>query len=257
MSTRRRKLESAVIAIQRQHGTQAIRRGAEKPPAPPTAISTSFPQLDALIGCKGIPLGNMSLLSGRATAGKLTLAYKLLANAQAKLSGTVALVDLGQLSDPDYLQRCGIDLTRLLLVRPAINERAVHLILDLVRSRQTTFVVVDDWSELLGQRGARQALINGVRRLPPMLRAANCGMIFLDELNRPWKRWLWRDGRAELYRHMAVHLELQREQWIAYDKFHNGYRAQATLHRSRWSPNGGKVAIEILFNGTVRAASTW
>lgn len=257
MSTRRRKLESAVVAIQRQHGAQAIRRGTERPPAPPTAISTSFLQLDALTGCKGIPLGNMSLLSGRSTSGKVTLAYKLLANAQTKTSGTVALVDLGQHADPDYLQRCGIDLARLLLVRPTVNERAVHLILDLARSRQTTFVVVDNWSELLDERGARHALINGVRRLPPLLRAANCGVVFIDEINAPWKRWLWRDGRAELYRQMAVHLELRREQWLAYNDHLDGYRAQVTLHRSRWSPTGGTVAIEILFNGTVRAAPTW
>jgi hypothetical protein len=199
----------------------------------------------------------MSLLSGRSTSGKLTLAYKLLANAQANPSSTVALVDLGQHADPDYLQRCGIDLARLLLVRPAVNERAVHLILDLARSRQTTFVVVDNWSELLDEPGARQALVNGVRRLPPLLRAANCGVVFIDEINPAWKRWLWRDGRTELYRQMAVHIELQREQWLAYNDHLNGYRAQVTLHRSRWSPNGGKVAIEVVFNGTVRAAPTW
>lgn len=257
MSTRRRKLESAVVAIQRQHGAQAIRRGTERPPASPAAISTSFPQLDVLTGCKGIPLGHMSLLSGRSTSGKVTLAYKLLANAQAKSSGTVALVDLGKHADPDYLQRCGIDLARLLLVRPTVNERAVHLMLDLARSRQTAFVVVDNWSEMVDDRDTRQALLNGVRRLPPLLRAANCGVVFIDEINPPWKRWLWRDGRAELYRQMAVHLELQREQWLTHNDHFSGYRAQVTLQRSRWSPSGGKVAIEILFNGTVRAAPTW
>jgi hypothetical protein len=256
MSNRRRKLESAVVAIQRQHGAQAIRRGADRPPAPPMSISTSFPQVDELTGCKGIPLGNKSLLSGPSTSGKVTLAYKLLANAQARNTNTVALVDLGQHADPDYLQRCGIDLSRLLLVRPAINERAIHLILDLARSRQTSLVVVDSWSELLDDRDTRLALGNGVRRLPPLLRAANCGVVFIDEINPLWKRWLWRDGRAELYRQMAVHIELQREQWLAYNDHLNGYRAQVALHRSRWAPNGGKVAIEILFNGTVRAAST-
>lgn len=257
MSSRRRKLESAIVAIQRQHGEQAIRRGTERPPAPPKAISTSFPQLDALTGCKGIPLAHMSLLSGRSASGKLTLAYKLIANAQAKTSGAVTLVDLGQQADPDYLQRCGVDLARLLLVRPAVNERAVHLILDLARSRQTSFVVVDNWSDLLEERDTRQALLNAARRLPPMLRAANCGVVFIDEINPPWKRWLWRDGRAELYRQVAVHLELRHEQWLVYNEHLTGYRAQAILHRSRWAAQWDSVAIEILFNGTVTAASTW
>jgi hypothetical protein len=257
MSNRRNKIESTVAGIQRQHGAQAIRRGVEKPPAPPASISTGFSQLDALTGCKGIPLAYMSLLSGPPTSGKLTLAYKLLTNAQVKNNNTVTLVDLGQYADPDYLQRCGIDLKRLFLVRPPVNERVIHLILDLVRSRQTSLVIVDNWSELWNDKNIRQALSKGVRRLPPLLRAANCGLVFIDEANPPWKQWLQRDGRPELYQQMAIHIELQREQWLTYNDHLSGYRAKATLHRSRWSPNGGRVTIEILFNGTVRAASSW
>ena len=229
---------------------------------PPSVISTSFPPLDTLTGCNGVPLGVMTLLSGRSTSGKVTMAYKLLANAQAKtglstLPTTVALVDMTQTADPDYLARCGVDLERLLLVRPATNERAVHLILDLARSRQVNLVVVDSLADLVRDRPARQTLMGSLRRLPPMLRTANCGLVWIDEVNPPWLRWLWRDGRSDLYRQMALHIELQREQWLAHDEHLLGYCAQANVTRSRWSPRGGKTAIEIRFNGTVQARTTW
>ena len=44
--------------------------------------STSFPALDAITGCQGVPLGDITLFSGRTTSGKLTLAYKTLMNAR-------------------------------------------------------------------------------------------------------------------------------------------------------------------------------
>ena len=148
MASRKRRLESTVTAIQRQHGAQALRRGLERAPKPPLAVSsTRCPHR-----LQRRPLGVMSLLSGRSTSGKVTLAYKLLANAQASGGApapTAVLVDMTQTADPDYLTRCGINLDRLLLVRPATNERAVHLILDLARSRQVNLVVVDSLADLV------------------------------------------------------------------------------------------------------------
>jgi RecA/RadA recombinase len=260
MASRNRTLDSAVAALQRRYGTQAIRRGIERASKPPLAVSTGFPHLDALTGCNGVPLGALTLLSGRATSGKLTLAYKLLAHAQARFgqaAGVVALVDMHQTADPDYLVRCGVDLARLLLVRPATNARAVHLIVDLARSRQATLVVVDSLAELLNERATRQTLTGHLRRLPPLVRAANCGLVLIDEQRPLWLRRLADGARRDLYRQMALHLELTRDQWLTRGEQVTGYRAQAEVVHSRWSPSGGKTAIAIVFNGTVYAATTW
>ncbi len=92
-------------------------------------VATGFATLDQMTGCQGIPLGAITLLSGRTTSGKLTLAYKLLANAQRASHGgvayTVGLVDLNRTADPDYLARCGVDLEHLLVARPQTSQQAV------------------------------------------------------------------------------------------------------------------------------------
>jgi RecA/RadA recombinase len=68
----------------------------------------------------------MTLLSGRTTSGKLTVAYKVLASAQRSPHGavayTVALFDLTRTADPDYLARCGVDLDALLVARPVASS---------------------------------------------------------------------------------------------------------------------------------------
>ncbi len=84
MAGRKKNLGQTVEAIQRQHGVKALQQGARHSPKPEVAISTGFPQLDALTGCNGMPLGLMSLMSGHSTSGKLTVAYKLLVNAQKR-----------------------------------------------------------------------------------------------------------------------------------------------------------------------------
>lgn len=80
--------------------------------------------------CGGIPLGALSLLCGRSTSGKATVAYKILALAQ--LGQAVALLALPHTVDPEYLTRCGIDPKQLLTVQPAPGPEAVALLLDLV-----------------------------------------------------------------------------------------------------------------------------
>lgn len=270
MARSKRQLEATVLAVQSRYGTQALRRGTattrlEVPPH----ISTGFAQLDALTGCGGVPLGALTLLSGRSTSGKLTLAYKLLAQAQ-RPQHTVALLDLTQSADPDYLQRCGVELTRLVVVRPALDGKLLHLMLDLARSRQVRLLVVDGLSELTQTRELRRALPATLRRLPPLLRAAGCGVVLLDEPSPPWQRWLRLDAHAPARLQTALHLELQRERWLHGQGFPGplrnvegqgemltGYAARAQLLHSRWAAAGRSATIELVFNGTVRERATW
>ncbi|HHH41453.1 MAG TPA: hypothetical protein ENK56_05555, partial [Chloroflexi bacterium] len=83
MVNRRRRLEQTVARLRRRYGERAVRRAAElERERPPAGIPTGFPELDQRTGCGGIPRGRLTLLSGRTTSGKLTLAYKVLAQAQ-------------------------------------------------------------------------------------------------------------------------------------------------------------------------------
>ena len=124
---RRRRLDNTIAAVQRRHGPTALRRGADAASPAVPHIATGFAALDAITGCGGVPLGAITLLSGRTTSGKLTAAYKVLANAQRDGRGHVAytavLLDLSRTADPDYLARCGLDLEALRVGR--VISRAI------------------------------------------------------------------------------------------------------------------------------------
>ena len=118
MTSRQRKLDAVVARLQLQYGPRAIRKAAAAPPAPVAHISTTFPDLDAALGIGGLPRGRITEIIGPATSGKVTLAAKVLSAAHREKEALAAWLDLSNACDPDYLHRCGLDLDRLLIVRP-------------------------------------------------------------------------------------------------------------------------------------------
>lgn len=253
-SQKRRKLESAVTAIQQRYGQQAVRKATElNHVTRPPAISSSFAAVDELTGCKGLPLNAISILSGPPTSGKLTLAYKTLATAQQK-GDTVMILDLHQNSDPDYLARCGLDLETLYLVRPA-PEQTVPLLLDLVKTRKLRLILVDSLPDILMDQQGGRALRASLDTLCTLLRGSGCALLLMDEPEPLWKRWL-SDSRA-VARHAALHVGLKREQWLYQQDRLVGYRAVVHLLKSRWTTAKETAAIEIVFNGTVKAREVW
>jgi hypothetical protein len=245
--------------LQRRYGEQALRRGSDlvRPSRPPS-IPTGFAGLDTLTGCGGVPLGALTLLDGRTTSGKLTLAYKVLANLHRSPSpNTAALLDLVHTGDPDYLARCDVDLARLLIVRPQSQRPAVDLLLELVQNRQIRAVVVNSLSHLVRTRPDARYFHNHLAQLNLLLRASSCALICLDEPQPPWLQWLGWQRRPQAGSWAALHIQLQREAWLREEGRVTGYQATARLLKSRWARGGGDTAIAICFNGTVRAGRTW
>lgn len=264
MSRRKqRKLDTAIAAIQEQHGPQAIRRGMQaKRAASVPHVTTGFPALDAITGCKGIPLGAMSLIGGRTTSGKLTLAYKALAAAQSHRTGdTVAILDLAHSTDVDYLARCGADLKRLLLVRPEPEVDVPDLLVDLARGGDMRLVLLDSLDDLLANSRTARRLHAVLGSLAHALRAKGCGLIFVHDPESPWQRWpatRWLFGRSQpVQQQAALCIEMQRERWLRSEGALSGYRAAACVARSRWRFDRPCAPVEIHFNGTVQARTTW
>lgn len=253
-ANKRRTLESTISAIQRRHGARSIRPLRDLAAALPPAISTGFPALDSITGCAGIPLGAITLFSGPSTSGKSTIAYKALANAQADGAAGV-LLDLAHTADPGYIQRCGVAIERLLIARPPRTEDRVALLLDVVQSGRARLVLVDGVAELMAERAVARVFNAALPRLRQLARAAGCAVLFVDETASLWQRWL--GPAAALRQAAALHVELQREQWVQLDGVLAGYAARAEVVRSLWRSGAPSVAVAIVFNGTVRARETW
>lgn len=111
-----------------QHALQELHSrfgaAAPQPALPPLAARASgIPELDALTGIGGWPVGRLSLLAGSHGSGKRTLALQTVACATQQ--GTAVYVDVPTRLDPEGIVRMGGVLDRLLVVRPQSLKEAM------------------------------------------------------------------------------------------------------------------------------------
>lgn len=117
-------------------------------------IPTGSLALDYAIGggrkFAGIPMGRLTLLWGPKGAGKSTLSYHIMSEAQ-KMGITPALMDYEFSFDDVYAKACGVDLDNLVFVRPwhidtgemFSAEDAWEITDKLVRSDEIGLVIID------------------------------------------------------------------------------------------------------------------
>lgn len=262
-SRRQRKLDLVVAGLQLQYGPRAVRRSVERSAEPIPCIATTFPELDAALvpygaeerrsrgveeprsglvqevarGTGGLPRGRISEITGPATSGKVTLAAKVLAAAQQEQDALVAWLDLGRTCDPDYLDRCGLDLDRLLIVHPEDGADVLAIALHLVESNSLAALVFDGLADLLpGVDGM-------LERLATVVTQSRTAVLFLTE---PY-------ARSRTLAHVAtVRLAIHRERWITRDGDVRGYEGTAEILKHKLGRAGALVPIRITFNGTVR-----
>lgn len=81
-------LQVAIDSIRLRFGSQALTRAGELPPPAPWASGTP---VDHLTGIGGLPRGRLSLFTGNATCGKLTLGLALLARATREFAHAIVI----------------------------------------------------------------------------------------------------------------------------------------------------------------------
>ena len=103
-----------------------IRLIERKPGRREGLLSSGTPALDALLPGGGFPRGALSVLSGGPASGKTRVALEVLREAQQGGGALVAFVDgRGELYPPAALA-LGVDLGRMLLVRPEPEAVPAH-----------------------------------------------------------------------------------------------------------------------------------
>jgi recombination protein RecA len=257
-SRRQRKLDIVVAGLQLQYGPRAVRRAVERPVEPIPCIATTFAELDVALAPRGqkgggLPRGRISEIIGPATSGKVTLAAKVLASAQRERDALVAWLDPGRTCDPDYLDRCGLDLDRLLIVHPGDGAAALAITLHLVESNALAALVFDGLADLspgdepsvpYGQSPAGQATCM-LEILVTVVAQTRTAVLFLTE---PY-------AQSRALAHMAtVRLAIRRERWITQGSHGDvrGYEGKVEILKHKLGQAGARVPIRITFNGTVR-----
>ena len=104
-------------------------------------IPTGSFSLDIALG-GGLPLGRYIEISGDFSSTKTTQALHILREAQ-KAGLTCAYIDVEGTTDENYAESLGVDVDSLLYTRPDSLEEATQIVLDLQRSQQVQFAVLD------------------------------------------------------------------------------------------------------------------
>lgn len=110
-------------------------------------VPTGIMPLDYILGAGGIPRGRIIDLYGLPSAGKSSLCFVIMAQAQ-KMGLQVALVDAEYSYSPEYVRSFGVDSEKVLVIQPDCLEEAAEAIETLVRAK-VGLIVVDSISALV------------------------------------------------------------------------------------------------------------
>jgi hypothetical protein len=119
--TRLRAALVGTAAAKLTNGAELIRALAKE--RREESIPTTLSAVDQLLG-GGLPRGKMVELTGRRGAGRFSIVLSALA-AATSMGEAAVLVDLGDHLDPQIAEAIGVDLRRLLWVRPKTLKQAV------------------------------------------------------------------------------------------------------------------------------------
>jgi len=194
LSTARTKsLDLALQQIEKDYGSEAIRRLGDASVSPVEVIPTGNILIDRALGVGGFPRGRIVEIYGPESSGKTTLTLTAVAQAQ-KRGGVAAFIDVEHALDPQYARRLGVNLDELLVSQPSSGEEALRICETLVRSNAVDIIVLDSVaalvtkSELEGEIGdavvgaQARLMSNALRKLTAFISKAQTVCVFTNQI---------------------------------------------------------------------------
>jgi RecA/RadA recombinase len=199
-------------------------------------VSTGFPELDAILGTRGLPREVGAAFRGGPSSGKTTLALRCVASTQEQ-GAIVAWLDLARTFDPVDAVGRGVDLRWLLIVRPADLDEAFSLAAGLLSGRSVDLLVLDLPARLQGRTDER------LRRLFAHGRRVGARLIVLEPTS------IGRSCAAVLAESATIHLDLERRAWLWLGREVVGQRTEVTVTRDRYGLPGRSALLDIHYRG--------
>lgn len=178
-------------------------------------IPTGIPSLDLKLGVGGIPRGRIVEIYGPESAGKTTLAIKIMAEAQKMagklprvtydgdihdikpMTGRVGFIDVEHSFSPSLAAIHGLQMgegSAFYFTQPTGGDRALQILEYMVRSNLFDVVVVDSVAGLtsldeqekdIGDKviaGTATLMSSGLKKLVPMISDSRTVVIFINQL---------------------------------------------------------------------------
>jgi recombination protein RecA len=133
-------LKNLMKAINKERGDSTIKFASEE--TEPERISFGNEYLDRLTG-GGIPHKRFSIIWGPKSAGKSSLCYNVVAEAQ-KQGKVCAYIDLERTFSPDWATKQGVDLNKLVLCSQYQNaEQAMDDFINITKNKVADLIILD------------------------------------------------------------------------------------------------------------------
>jgi hypothetical protein len=225
---------SAALRLARLHPTRlhpSLRTGsrlaedlAEQARAP--RLATGLTAVDRMLG-GGFPRGHLSEITGPLSSGRTSLAVALAA-AATRAGEVVAWIDPSDALDPASLETAGVDLERLLWVRPSRAADALRCAERLLGARGFALVVLDLHPAAEALRAMPDARTGAWLRLTRCAAASATALVLLG-----------REPALGPFAALAVDLRATRLRFAERPAWLEGLEARIALGRHRFrSPEG-------------------
>jgi hypothetical protein len=215
---------SRLEALLRELGTSVVRGGGEALPA--GCFPTGLAAIDRALG-GGFPRGRVSEVVGPGCCGRTSLALALLARttAQGELG---AVVDRADAFDAASAASAGVDLERVLWVRPRGVPEALRSVEHVLRAGGFPLVLLD----LCTEEAAWQIPSAAWPRLRKATAATASALVLLG-----------RRRLAGAFADLALELDAARPRFEGGPDWLAGFETRVRLVRSRAGPADGDLAV--------------
>lgn len=113
-------------------------------------MPTGSIQLDMAIGIGGWGRGRIHMVAGEESSGKTTLALMTAAAAQAR-GENVVYIDAESALNPDWANKIGADLERMLISQPSSLESAIDISVTVMNTNKVGLLIIDSIPALRSQ----------------------------------------------------------------------------------------------------------
>lgn len=187
-------IADTVKSINKKFGDGSIMFMGEDVGKPVANVPTGIYGVDHnVLGIGGFPKNRITEIYGPESSGKTTLALTAIADAQ-KRGEHAAIIDVEHALNPDWMNRIGVDVSKLLVSQPDYGEQALEILTQLIEAKAFSIIVVDSVaalvpkSELDGEIGDAQMGVQArmmgqmLRKLTPKISESNASIIFINQL---------------------------------------------------------------------------
>ena len=260
---RKKALDSAILAIEKQFGKGAIMKLGEHADQTVEVISTGCLPLDMALGIGGVPRGRIIEIYGPESSGKTTLTLHIIAETQ-KAGGTAAFIDAEHALDPGYAAKLGVDLNELYVSQPATGEQALDIADALIRSGAVDTIVIDSVAaltpkaEIDGEMGdshmglQARLMSQALRKMAGIISKSKCCVIFINQLREKLGVMFGNPetttGGKALKFYASVRIDIRRIDTIKGDnKEIIGNKVRIKVVKNKMAPPFKQVEVDILY----------